>query len=761
MLLNLLQSAFAKPARMLLAASLTAGLVACGGGGGSPGTNPNNPGNPGDPVTPKVASISLATGADIISASGAAGTEVTLTAIAKDASNNALPGVTISFNASSGSVSSTNRVTDASGMVVEKLSVTGDPTPRVITITASSGGVTSPAKTVTVTANANAAPKLLLTASSGTLPSSGVASSAVDIKALVLDVNNVVVPNATVSFSTDSGSLTASQQVTDALGQASVKLATASDPSTRTITVTATVGSTTSTVKVNVIGTKLQLNAPSSVSTGATLDLSALLTDSAGVPLANRPITFSTTAGTLTTKAGGASPSVTDGTGKLVMSYTGTTNGTATISVASMGETAATTISTVSSTFTVGVVTGTGPYVAQTTAFTDACEKVLVHDFDGSNPRVGTVSVSTSRGTLYSDSLCGVQLTGPVTLTAGEVVVYIKANSPGVATLTANSNTGLTSVQGTVEFSAPLNAFASISVQATPAIIGANVAGSATQQSVIRAVVLDRALNGNPVKNARVAFSIVSDSSGGSLSQPSEVTTASDGSASVSFIAGTNTSGVNGVEIRAQVVSGVTSVSNTAKLTVSQRSLFITAGTGNTVVKPNSSTYQVDYSVFVTDAAGNPVPGVAVTASAKPRSYSKGTYTFAGTLGWQPLFTTGTAGCPNEDLDGNGVLGTKPNGESEDTNRNGRLDPGISLNITPSATTGANGTAIISLVYPRDRTNWIDVDFIIRGAVSGSESSYYGYIRLPGAFDDFNQAGTPPPGSPSPYGISSVCTDSN
>jgi hypothetical protein len=754
MLLTLLHSAFAKPARLLLAASLSVGLVACGGGGGSPGTVGNG-GSTEVPNTKPVASISLSTSADTLSASGAAGSEVTLTAIAKDASNNALSGVTITFAASSGVVSNTVRITNASGVVTEKLSIAGDPSPRAITVTASSGGVASAAKTVTVVATASVAPKLLLTASSSTLPSSGVASSAVEIRALVLDTNNVVVPGTSVTFTTDSGSLSASQRVTDAAGVATVKLDTASDPSTRVITVTANASSTTSKVTVSVLGTKLQLNAPATVNLGAKIDLSALLTDSAGVPLINRPITFSTTGGTLTTKAGGASPAVTDNNGTLVMSYTGTVNGAATITVGSMGETANTSISTVSSTFTVGVVSGSaGSYVAQSAAFTETCTKVLVHDFNGATPRVGTVNVSSSRGALYSDAACGVPLTGAATLTAGEVLVYLKSSSPGTATLTANSNTGLTSAQNTVEFTAPVTAAATISVQATPAIIGANVVGSSSQQSVIRAVVLDRAVNGNPVKNARVAFSIVSDTSGGALSQPSEVTTASDGSASVSFIAGTNTTGTNGVVIRAQVISGVTSVSNTTALTVSQRSLFITAGTGNTIIKPpgTTATYQVDYAVFVTDAAGNPVPGVTVTASAKPRTYSKGFYLLTNE-GWTAQVK---ATCVNEDADSNGVL----DAASEDRNHNGRLDPGITLSISSGAVTGADGTATISLVYPKDRTNWIDVDFIIRGAVSGSESNYVGYIRLPGAADDFSTSGTPP-GVTSPYGTSIHCEDTD
>ncbi|MEJ7806590.1 MAG: Ig-like domain-containing protein, partial [Telluria sp.] len=518
MLLTILQSAFAKPARMLLAASLSVGLVACGGGGGNPGTV--NGGDPGGLPAKPVASISLVASADTISGSGVAGSEVTLTAVAKDAGNNAMPGVTISFAASSGTVSSTVRVTDANGAVVEKLSVAGDPTPRAITITASSGGATSPAKTVTVVAASSVTSKLLLTAASGTLPSAGTPGSGVEIRALVLTADNVVLPNKVVSFTADSGSLSASQKSTDATGVAVVTLDTAADPTSRVITVTARIdGSPASVVTVSVVGTKLTMNAPTSVNQGAKVDMTATLTDSAGNPLTGRSITFSSLRGGLTTKTGGGSPALTDSAGKLVLSYTGTVNGADTISLKGLGETATVGITTVSTAFTVSVVDlVNGTYVPRSSASTDTCNTVLVHDFDGATARVGTVNVSTSRGTLYSDAQCTTPLSSAVTLSSGEATVYLKATSPGLATLTANSNAAGTSVQGTVDVTAPLTSNATISVQATPAVIGANSTGSSSQQSTLRAVVLDRATQGNPVKNARVAFSIVSDPSGGVLS---------------------------------------------------------------------------------------------------------------------------------------------------------------------------------------------------------------------------------------------------
>jgi hypothetical protein len=99
-------------------------------------------------------------------------------------------------------------------------------------------------------------------------------------------------------------------------------------------------------------------------------------------------------------------------------------------------------------------------------------------------------------------------------------------------------------------------------------------------------------------------------------------------------------------------------------------------------------------------------------------------------------------------------------GANEDNNHNGRLDPVIPMNITSSGKTDASGTAIVSLIYPRDRAFWLDVDFTIRGAVSGSEASYVGYTVLPGLATDYTGPAAPP-GVVSPYGRSAICEDVN
>jgi hypothetical protein len=748
MLTHFLQRAIAKPYRMLMAASMALALTACGGGGGSPGTVPGSGG--GGTTGPTPSSITLSTSSDTMTGSGADGTEVTLTAIVKDAGNNAMANQTVSFTSSSGTISNTVRKTDANGVVTEKLSTKGDSSARDITITASVGTLTSNTKIVKVQNVVLVPPKLLMTASSGTLQSAGEVGTEVQIRALVIDSNNVVVPNTTVTFSTNSGTLSAAQATTNAFGIATVNLNTGSDATTRTITVTGRVtGVPDATVTVNVVGTKIALNAATTLNVGTTSDVTAVLTNSLGNPIANTLLTYTHTIASngLTLKS--AATATTDSAGKVVLSFKANTAGTDAITVSGLGETASVSIVAVASDFTIATDTAT--------ANTDACNKITVRNFINNVAQAGAVTISSSRGTVYTDAACTTALAGnTITLSNGIATAYVKAGSPGVATLSttfyATPTTAGATVQNNVEFVSPLVSTAVVTLQASPAVVGANTAGSTSQQSVLRAVVTDKASQGNPVKGAKVAFSIISDPSGGTLSQPSEVVTGADGSATISYIAGTTTTAVNGVTIRAQVQSPVSAASANVNLTVAQRSLFISAGTGNTVVIVDDTTYKVNYAVFVTDAAGNAVRDVTLTGAVRPRYYYKGFMSYdVGFQSWRPVTR---ATCLNEDLDSDGVLGA-----NEDINFNGRLDPVIPMTITASGKTDANGTAIVSMSYPKDRAYWLDVDFTIRAAVSGSEASYVGYTMLRGAAADYSTLNVAPPGAVSPYGQSTFCSN--
>ncbi|KQQ47621.1 Ig-like group 1 domain-containing protein [Duganella sp. Leaf126] len=723
-----------------LAATTFATLLGgCGGGGGSPGTVGGGAGT-GTPATPsKVASVALQASAATIASSGAAGTEVTLTAIVKDSGGNALVGETVSFSASSGTVSSTNRLTDTSGHVTEKLSVAGDASLRTITVTASAGGQTSaPVQVAVVTA----VPTLALTTDSGTLASSGAAGSEATVVALVRDANNTALPGVVVDLKADSGSLTLTSRTTNAQGIVTEKLSTGGDPSSRAIRITAgAVGATAVSTVVNVAGNRLTLNAASTINAGAAADVAVKLVDSAGNALVGKPVTFSSNANALTVKGGGAA--VTNAAGQLILTYAASGGSADVITVRSLGETASAAIAINTSSFAVRVLDGSGNPVTGTAI--GSCRQVAVTG-GGS----GDVTLSSSRGTVYADAGCSTPLSGALTLAGGAATAYIDASGPGVATLTAKA--GNLGAQTDLEFVAPLTAASTITVQADPAVIGVNTAGSITQQVTLRAVVRDGPAQNNPVKNAQVSFAILADASGGALTQPSDVTTAADGSATVSFIAGATPTATNGVQIQARIVGGgVVNNSATAQLTVAQRSLFISAGTGNQIGTPDSATYQQDYAVFVTDAAGNAVSGVRLTASVLPVRYYKGALVYTAPGPWAPGPQTA---CDNEDLNRNGILDA-----GEDLNGNGKLDPGIPVNVTPAVTTDASGRATVSLVYPRDRVNWLDVALTVRGQANGSESTYTSLVHLLGLSSDYTNQNVAPPGAVSPYGVATTCSN--
>jgi len=540
--------------------------------------------------------------------------------------------------------------------------------------------------------------------------------------------------------------LTTTSRTTDATGKVTEKLSTGGDPTSRTITLTAAIpGAPAATAVVNVVGTRLTINASSTLNVGASADITVTLVDSAGNALAAKPVTFSTSnsGNSLSVKGGGAA--VTNPSGQLILTYQANVGGSDAVTVKSTGESASAPISVIASSFALTVQSAGG--APESSANIGGCQIVAV-----TGAPAGSVSVSTSLGTVYRDAACTSALSAPLAASGGAATAYLNASSPGVATLTASSSG--TTVQGSVEFVAPLTPAATISLQSNPGVVGANAAGSSTQQATLRAVVRDGTAQNNLVKNASVAFSIVADPSGGSLTQPAVVLTGADGSASVNYIAGTSATALNGVQIKAAIQGGVSSASATTGLTVAQKSLFIAAGTGNTVVTLSSALYRLDYAILVTDAAGNAVAGTNLTAAVTPTTYYKGYMVYVGTTGpWTP-FTH--LACANEDVNGNGVLDP-----GEDVNGNGILDPGIPVTVTSSVTTDANGQATVSLTYPKDHAFWLDVNLVIRGQVAGTESSYTALVHLPGAGPDYATQTQSPPGQVSPYGQATSCSNPN
>ena len=68
------------------------------------------------------------------------------------------------------------------------------------------------------------------------------------------------------------------------------------------------------------------------------------------------------------------------------------------------------------------------------------------------------------------------------------------------------------------------------------------------------------------------------------------------------------------------------------------------------------------------------------------------------------------------------------NGAStEDYNGNGRLDPGLVVSTAEvsgqSATTGADGSAAVTLIYPKDHARWVAVQLTATATVNGTQNS--------------------------------------
>ncbi|NNF67811.1 MAG: hypothetical protein HKM98_09920 [Gammaproteobacteria bacterium] len=116
--------------------SLTGNITATGGttGGGTTGGTPT-----------EAATVDVITSQPQIPSDG--GISSTITAFVKDATNNFVEGATVLFSATSGGVVVTQGTTDANGVATAILSTAGDPTNRLITVTATSGDLT---KTVDV-----------------------------------------------------------------------------------------------------------------------------------------------------------------------------------------------------------------------------------------------------------------------------------------------------------------------------------------------------------------------------------------------------------------------------------------------------------------------------------------------------------------------------------------------------------------------------------------------------------------------------------
>ncbi len=565
-------------------------------------------------------------------------------------------------------------------------------------------------------------------ASSPTLPSTG--GQTLTISAIVRDVNNVAMEGVTVILSTDSGTLTVADPVTDASGIVFATLNAGGDKTNRAITVTADANGILGSVTVNVIGTTLSLSGPTALPQGDSATFTVVLADSSGIGIAGQTVDVTSANG----NALAATSLTTDNAGQAQVDVTASASGLDTLTATALGLTASQDLNVSDDSFAL-----TAPLAGDEIILNIIAQIDLTWTIAGVPQAGQTISFGATRGTLSN--------LNAVTNAAGVATVTIISTNAGPAVISAANAAGTsTSVQ--VEFVADTPD--SIDVQANPFTIGPG------EQSAITAVVRDAA--NNLVKNAVVLFDL-QDVTGGQLSVPNAVTD-SQGRAQTFYTASSTTSANGGVIITGTVQANP-AINSSVALTVAKRELFISIGTGNSIFEPNTAQYRVEFAITVTDSQGNGVEGVAVQTGILSNNYFKGFWFYDQLASaWVQNVTAGP--CADEDVNRNGVLDA-----GEDFNNSGRIEAGNVATVAAQNGSGGNfatdatGIGIVDVIYAQDHARWVEVTLEATTSVQGTEFAKASNFVLPINGDDVDSENEAPPGVISPFGSSVSCADTN
>jgi len=599
-------------------------------------------------------------------------------------------------------------------------------------------------------------------ASSQQLASSG--SQAIELSAIAKDLNNNLLEGVTISFSADSGALANvsedvgnSTNISGADGKVSMLLSTQDEPTNRVITVTVISGAITDSLEIEVVGTTLTLTGSASLALNdeANYIVNVLDSDGYGVDETEVAISLAGSDADITFPA----TVITDAEGQATIQVIGTSGGTNSIVASALGTSVSQNVSVQSDSFlftsfsnSVDTVNPVNTPIVPDVSLAQTASVTLTWLREGQAVKNKPVTFTTTRGVLSADSA--------MTSDNGEVTVTLTSTDAGKALVTLVGSDSvddkaieLTNQLGFEFFAATA---ATIKAQASPNSIGPN-----EQTSTISVVVND--VNGNLVKNKKIKF-VLEDTSGGSIF-PATAVTDSSGSASTIYTSN-STSAKNAISITAVVVDSP-GISDTVNLTVSERELFISLGTGNVLEELGSTDYVKEYSVFVTDANSGAVENVELTVSAIPENYYKGQwiglsdetgeFEVWGARGEGGLIESKTK-CTNEDINFSGTLDS-----GEDFNGDGELTPGNIVSIAGTLTTDADGRAVIRISYAQSYGSWLDVKLVVSGKVTGSENSTQTIFTLSTLASDIDKEDITPPsqglGLRGPFGLSNDCSN--
>jgi hypothetical protein len=726
------------------------GVISCGGGSGS-GLEREPTTGGGTPTTPTISiQLALSDSQGQASSDLSSANPLTLSATIVDSDGNLITDtlVTFSFQPEGLAEFSNDAGTASTGTdgvaTIGLLVANGSGSGEVIA-TISTGETASTTFTSSGTSQQNEQPAALdLFASSFQLASSG--SDEIELIALVKNTQNILMQGVDVTFQvTADGALQVTQGQTGVDGTARAILTTQNKPENRTIVATASVGVLSENLDIEVVGTEVVVNGPSSVILTDTAEFTILLADSDGKGIAGQTVQLSSQNGNQLSEI---SPT-TDSEGQVTVNYTANQSGTDVISASALNASGSLNVSVQQDQFSFTSTPNADVELGELVSLTVTWSK------DGTPFSGGDVTFTTTRGTLVSSV--------SVTDTDGDASVQIQSNNAGVAVVSAQGTDdegNIVNARATVEFIA--TQVDNIIVSASP-----NDLGPDGQKSTITAVLRDP--EGNLVKGKTINFT-AADVSGGTIS-PATAVTDSNGIASTVYTSNSVTS-ENAITITAtEPESGISESTN---LTVSGRAQFISLGTGNIITVPDAATYLKTFAVFVVDANSNPVSNVELTVTGTPvkstefidpnalpgdpnyqlirPAFFKGYWTpFPNSDEFEYWVAVRTFGCSNEDTDSDGI-----SDPLEDTNGDGELTPGNIVAIDGNVTTDENGQATINIRYPKTFAAWTTIKITVSSPVSGSESQASQFFTLSAAAVDLETESTPPNSNPFGTGLNSV-----
>lgn len=551
-----------------------------------------------------------------------------------------------------------------------------------------------------------------------------------NLTAVAKDSSNNLVQGVEISFSATSGDLAVLNATTNAAGQATATLSAGSNPSNRTITVTARTGSVSTQLQIEVTGTTINVSGASSIALGESQVYTVRLTDSEGDPIVGKVVSLTSAAGNTLS----ASSLTTNSNGQVQVTLTAVSSGTDTLTASAQGATAQKSIA-ISGDALRFITPAQNVEVNINTP-----QSITVEWTKNGTPQTAqTLTFTATRGTLSAASA--------VTDGSGRAGVSITSSTAGPGVITVTNPEGL---QATLSLEFVATSVAQVILQGSPSVVspGGSVALTATVRDA----------NNNLVKNKLVTFSIVQDTTGGSLSVSGD-TTDSFGSASSTFTAGNTTGPNQGVIIRATVEG----VSDDVDLTVGGRALRVILGTGNTLSEDATQTqYIKPWVVQVTDAQGNAVGGATVNISWDGVAFKKGQW-IPDVVNEVWIHSPTNITCPDEDNGGTtGVAIYENDGiiqGDEDVDGDGVLEPGNPASTPATIQTDDNGFGYFNLTYPQNYATWAVGTLSARVSVSGDQ--YQSSITEPLSIlaDDIDDLDVVPPGHYSPYGTTLDCTN--